>query len=452
MSKKILLSAASCFILSGCLVTTPSFTPPSTPDSWSDYQNNIVQQDNVQALGQWWTQFNDPALNQIINLAMEDSPDRRIAQTRILEARGLRRSAVGALFPSLDATGSVGREDNGINDEDNVYQAGFDASYEIDILGQNRKTANAAQANIKSLEAQYHNVTLTLIAEIARDYTQYRAAQRQVQIAKSNLELQEKTLDLVRNLYEYGEVPKLDVEQAENLVNTTRSSIPEFERRAKNSALRLSVLTGNLPEKLDQFLNVEAPIPHTSIDPVLMAPADVIALRPDVRAAISSLEAAGSLTDAAIADLFPQFNVSGFFGIAENALTSSTTIWSVAIGTAVNLIDFGRIRGRIDTAKAIEMRAFEAYRKTVIEAVTEVETALNDYAKINEQYVHLTNAYDNAREALRLSQLLYREGEVSFLNVLDSQRNVNVADINLINVRSNKTQSLIRLYKSLGVY
>ncbi|MCI5060174.1 MAG: TolC family protein [Alphaproteobacteria bacterium] len=279
-----------------------------------------------------------------------------------------------------------------------------------------------------------------------------RLGQSQVDIAKRNLDIQLKTLDLVRKQKEFGEAPQLDVERAETLVNTTRSSIPEFKRLADNARFRLSVLIGLLPENLRPILQQKAAIPGSDVKPVLSAPANIIALRPDVRAAAFNLSAATALAESAVADIFPEFTLSGFFNIVDNALIDQTSVWSVAVGSAVNLIDFGKIRGRIDAARAVEREAYEAYKKVILQSVSEVETALSDYAYINEQYAHLSNAFINTKKALELSQLLYREGEVSFVNVLEAQRTLNESDSALVNIESARAQSLVRLYKSLGIY
>ncbi|MEM8833467.1 MAG: efflux transporter outer membrane subunit [Pseudomonadota bacterium] len=451
MKKYILLPTA--LLLSGCFGNGLDFSTPykNTPVEWSAYQSDIIQQEDAKILENWWQKLNDPTLNQLIAVAMEASPDRRIAEGRILEARGIRRTTASSLFPSLDATGRAGRQDDGLN-TDNFYEVGFDASYEIDVFGRNRKATDAANKNVERLEAEYHNVTLTLVAEISRDYIDYRRFQKQQRIAQKNLEIQEKTLELVRKQKEFGEAPQLDVERSENLVNTTRASIPEFIRQAEGARYRLSVLTGKLPADLKNIIDTEGDIPDMDIQPVLMAPANVIALRPDIRATIANLEAATSLKEAAIADVLPQFTLSGFFGIAENALTNTTSIWSAAISAAVNLIDFGRLRGQIEAAEGLELQAFELYRKTLLESVSEVETALTDYARNQEQSVYLQKAYDNADKALELSQLLYKEGEVSFINVLEAQRTLNESDAALVNAQAAQTQSLVRLYKSLGVY
>lgn len=447
------LAAFSClFVLSGCFATGKDYSEPAKPESWNAYQSSIIQKTEAQALKSWWERFDDPALNALITLTLNDSPDRRIAEARILEARGVRRTARSSLFPQINGVAEAGREDDGMNDSNNFYEAGFDASFEIDVFGANRNEASARAKQVQALEAEYHDVTLSLVAEVARVYINYRAFERQVDIAQKNLSIQTQTLDLIRNLRDLGEAPQLDVERAENLVNTTRSSIPEFQRLADNARLQLTVLTGNLPKAIHNIVDAPSDIPGAGVEPVLIAPAEILAIRPDIRAAAFNFAANTDLAESATAEIFPTFTVGGFFGIADNAVINSASIWNVVAGAAVALLDFGRIEGQIDAARAREAQAYEQYRRTVLGAVTDVETALTDYTRINEQRISLQKAFDNADRALQLSQALFREGEISFLDVLDAQRTVNEADSTLITAESAQAESLVRLYKSLGVY
>ncbi|NCO04241.1 MAG: TolC family protein [Alphaproteobacteria bacterium] len=451
--KSVITCLIGSFFLAGCITTEPRFEKPVQPHSWGTYQSDLIVRDDVRALGNWWESFDDPVLNQLINLSLSDSPQRRIAETRILEARGIRKTTASFLFPQIGASADSGRSADGFAGRaGDFYDARFDASYEVDLFGRNRKSTNAAEENIRNFEEQYRDVTLSLIAEMTRDYIDYRGFEKQVSIARNNLTIQEKTLDLIRYQKQFGEATQLDVERSENLVNTTRASIPEFIRLADAARLRLSVLTGQLPEVVTPILEAQKPIPKTVIEPVLLAPSQVITLRPDIRAAAANLRAATSLAEFETLDLFPKFTLAGFYGVAKGALFDSTSIWNIAAGTAVSLIDFGRIEGRIDAARAIERRAYEGYRLTILEAIAEVETALSDYAQLNEQYVHLLKAYDNANTALGLSETLYKEGEISFINVLDSQRTLSSADAALTDVEAEKSKSLVRLYKALGVY
>ncbi len=439
-------------MLSSCVTSSEQYQPVMTgPSSWSTKSATGVGVVEPSALKGWWKNFNDPSMGALVDMALSDSPDRKIAEGRIMEARGLRKTAFSSLLPEIGASAGASRRDNGAGGAGQYYDAGFDASYELDIFGANRNASSAADENVKALEAQYENVTLTLIGDVARTYIEYRSYQKQATIARNNLTLQEKTLELVRQLFEAGESPRLDVERSENLVNTTRASIPEYERLAENSLLALSVLVGKMPDEVKPAILPLAPIPGSDVVPVLMAPATVIAQRPDVRASIHSLAQQTDLKESAAADIFPTFSLQGMYGITKTAVLSTTSIWSVAAGAAVSLLNFGRIEGQIDAAEGREKQAFESYRKTVLTAVADVESALNDYARLNERRASLQKAYANAEQGLTLSEALYREGEISFLDVLDSQRSANESQSALITAESQQAQALIRLFKSLGV-
>lgn len=451
MIKRLLCLLFAVF-LSGCATRGQEFPQLELPAQWQAEAARRAKLVETAGLQRWWIGFDDQMLNTLVELTLDGSPDRQIAESRIAESRGLQRTANSSLFPQVGINGSAGRGDEGVVGADNFYDIRFDASFEIDVFGKNRKNVESAEATVAALEAEYHDISLTLIGEVARSYITYRGFQKQVIIAQNNLELQQKTLELVRQQFQYGEAPQLDVERSERLVNTTRASIPEFQRLADNSRLQLSVLTGVMPQELMTYLSQPADIPGVNVTPVLMAPAEVLQLRPDIRAASANLAASTVAAESVTAELFPSFTLSGLYGIAENTLTSATGVWNVTAGIAYSLLDFGRIEGRIDSARAREAQAYHLYRRTVIETISEVETALIDSSAINKQRVILQKALQNAKRAFILSENLYREGEISFLDVLDAQRTVNEADAALVTAQSAQAESLVRLYKSLGVY
>ena len=444
----------SLFLLSSC-VTPQVFQDPKTPEKWqgqTDFKGEFKPEQRAKTLEAWWTFFADPVLDRLIKSAMALSPDRAIALAKVEEARGMARSARSSLFPQLSASGNKRREDTGIAKPDNYYDASFDASYELDIFGGNRNAAGAADLNVEAMQAQFENVTLTLVADVARSYTEYRFYMRQANIATRNLNDEKKIAGLIQQQYKAGEATRLDVERAENQVNNTQASIPDFKRQADNARLRLSVLTGLLPEYISQIVGKDAPIPSADVMPVLASPAEVLAMRPDIRAARAAFAAQTKTTASVTADLFPKLTLSGFYGVQDSAFVSSASVWNVALGAAVRLIDFGRVEGQIDAAKAREEQAYQGLRKSVLEAVMDVEQALVAYAHINEQRTSLVAALQNAKKALELSEQLYKEGEVSFLDVLDAQRSVNAADLAASNAEYAQTIALIALYKALGVY
>lgn len=448
---KYVMCVSLLLALSACATKTTERPQPEIATVWTAAQHQTVEAVDLHSLQAWWKHFDDPVLNQLIDHMLSHSPDRNIAQARILEARGVRKTRRSSLFPQVGFSAEGSRQDFGFVGPSGFSDARFDASFELDVFGRHRKNLNAAEANILALENQYHDMSLSLIAEISRTYIEYRGFAKQSAIAQKNLQAQKDTLSLIVNRKRLGEATQLDVARAENLVNTTMASIPEFTRASDNARLQLSILTGELPEKLLSVLTASNDIPGANVEPVLLAPSAVLALRPDVRAASVNLSAQAALSQAATAELWPTFTLSGFFGATEGAF-STAKVWNIALGTAVNLLDFGRIEGRIDAAKARETIAYEQYRRTVLTAIVDVETALNDYGRIDEQRISLQNAFNNAGDALTLSQNLYQEGEISFLDVLDAQRTVNIADSSLVQSEVAQAESLIRLYKSLGVY
>jgi outer membrane protein TolC len=301
-------------------------------------------------------------------------------------------------------------------------------------------------------EAEYQQASLSLVAEVARTYIEARTAEKQAAIAQKNLEAQQKTLDLINHQKTQGEAPQLDVERAQGLVNTTKAEIPEYQRIADNARLRLTVLTGALPDQIKPLMEARPAVTPATIRPVMTSPAQVLALRPDVAAASSLLAAQTDLTQSAIAEIFPRITLGAFFGLQDTQLIDPTRIWSGTINAVVSLLDFGRIQGNVDAAKAREEQAYETWRKTVLQAVTDVETSLTDYAKSQERTVLLRQAAANAGKSLDLSDQLYKEGEISFLDVLDAQRTRNNAEAAVVASEAAQSQALIALYKSLGVY
>lgn len=448
--KRFCVLMGGAILLSGCYASSADLSTPAVQDSWmGDEAFDAKRTENLQG---WWELFDDAVLNDLVEMALVSSPQRNIAEARILEARGVKRTSRSYLLPQIGASGTAGQQKTTDADSDDYYDAGFDAAWEIDVFGKRRAQLSAGDAQLQGVEALYDDVSLTLIAEIARVYIDYRVAQNQVRIAESNLALQVRTLEIAVALAVVGEGPRLDVERAETIVNATRALLPAFGRQVDAARLQLSVLVGEMPADLAGILAAEGDVPAASVLPVLQAPADIVALRPDVRAAGFALAQASDLADAAVRDLFPTISLSGFFGVADSALSSAKTVWNVAANAAVALIDFGRLEGAIDSARAQEWQTFEAYRQVVIGAVVEVETALSDYAHLRAQRLALSASFDAAERAFSMSLALYREGEIGFLDVLDAQRSLNGVEADLVSALGMQSESLVRLYKSLGVY
>lgn len=423
-----------------------------------DQVEALAYAENREALKGWWEGFADPVLDRLVMQALSTNSDRAAAAARIDEARGLRRSAWAALLPDLQANADKGRQDNGYYGMYDFSSATLDASFELDLFGKNRKQAQAQDAGLQAAMATYYDASVTLVAEVALTYSEYRAAQKLAALAADDVVILDQRRGLEQALLAQGEGTQGGLEQIEAQLHSAQAAAAQAARLVDTARLALTVLVGVMPQEVSALLApkadeaVLAAVPGSDIKPLLLMPADVMTQRPDVQAAWANLAAQGALAESKAAEYFPSLSLSGFFGIAETALVSSATIWNVAAGAAVSVLDFGRLEGAVDAARAREKQAYEAYRKTLLAAVSEVETALSDYAHIHAGYVASSKAFENADRALGLAQALYQGGEVSQVEVLAARQTLNQASVALVEASLAQAQSVIRLYKAFGIY
>lgn len=453
--KPIILSLIVLVLSSGCANTSAQrkldATTVQKPQDWFTSTGEIT--DQASSLTSWWTHFNDPTLNSLVQLTLKQSPDLLNAQAKLKEVQALYGVQKAALFPQLNLSATAQREKDLTQNHTNSHQSGLEASWDIDLFGRNRFRTASAKNNIISTEYNVHSTALSLIAATCQSYIDYRAFYKQQVIAQNNLSIQQQTLDLVKQRFSLGESPQLDVERSENLVHTTASLIPEFQRQADFAFFRLSVLTGQLPEQLALMLKATSTtIPHAHVHPLLDTPANILEQRPDVQQAKYLLLSQTKLTQSAWSDIFPSFTLGGFFGLAETSLLPSETVWSGTLKAALSLLNFGRIRSQIKASQARELQAFEFFRKITLEAIADVETSLSNVISLQHKQSSLDRAHQHAQEALKLSQKLYSEGEISFLNILDAQRSVNEADSTYISAQADHAKATVKLFASLGVY
>ena len=372
-------------IVSGC---TSPLEDASEPFIHKEWQNPLAPNAVALPLKNWYRHFNDDSLTSLVEIALKESPDRHIAKERLREARFLEQAAGSRFFPIINFNGQRDRVNTGINDKRQAFEAGFDASYELDLFGRIENQYRSAEEEKYRLEAEYEYATLTLIAEIGRIYTRIRAADTQLALTKNNVKALKETVEIMSVRHQLGEINQLDLERSLNMLHVAEAQIPEVERGREANRLALSIVTGVTPEDLGDYLKESYDIPKSDNIPLLETPTTVIANRPDVKASKAAFLSAGLNRDALTADLFPTITLGGFYGIAEGAFFDPTEIWSLTAGTAYNVIDFKRIENQIDALKAKERQAFETYRKTILNALAEVETALSDYGIQKKSLLH----------------------------------------------------------------
>lgn len=447
-------------LLSGCAAAGKDYSKPAFdfPGLWhaSDAKTLPGQVPNkirhpAEKSGAWWHSFNDDTLSALVYKALANNQNRKIAEARILETRASRQSTASTLYPQAGINGTASRGNVATQSPASLYQAGFDASYEVDLFGGNKRGVEAADAGIQASEAAYRNISLALTAEVAREYVGFRQLQNLLDLTRKTVASQQKLYDITRAKKAGGIVSDFDVTQSQTLLKTTNARIPEIERQLEASGTRLSILLGEAPGAVNVSLKEMKPVPVAKSLVALDAPAEVIARRPDIQAAERNLAAATALTGAAISEMYPKITLSALFGIQNTSLSGGAGIWSLGSSLFTPLLNFGRIEGQIKASEARQAQAFHAYRQTVIEALGEVETALSSINRENQTRLALQEAADSAGKTVEKSRLRYQSGVSDFTEVLQSEQQLYEINSNLVASKAKISQYMIALYKALAM-
>ena len=446
----------------GCAVG-PDYCPPkaSVPTSWSELPQ--AGKANPESLVQWWKTFNDPVLDSLIIRAVPSNLDLRIAEVRVREARFQRGAVASDLWPSLDTSASYSRSRRSIGISTippsarikrNLYETGFDASWEMDLFGGKRRAVEAANAEIDAAVENQRDVFITLLAEVARNYIEVRGYQRRLHIIHKNISTQQEVVEIVQARYNAGLSSELDVVQAAALLATTQSQIPSLENPMKQAIHRIGILLGQKPGDLLTELTKESQIPHTLVTVPVGLPSDLLRRRPDVRRAERDLAAATARIGMATADWFPKFSLTGSFGFQTEDINAfsitRSRLWSFGPTVRWPIFDAGRIRANIRVQNARQEQAMLNYEKAVLTSLEDVENALVAYTAEHIRGKNLTEAVNANRRAVELANELFTKGLVNFLNVLDAERSLCKSEEELVQNERTVSLNLVILYKALG--
>jgi outer membrane protein, multidrug efflux system len=449
--------------LSGCAVG-PSYQPPPVafPAAWGQATPPDATAHDLD-LSAWWRAFNDPMLDGLVDRALAGNLDLRVATARVREARALRRVAAGERWPAVNASGlySRSRESEnvrplplGSEPEQNLFQVGLDASWELDVWGRVRRSVEAADATAEAAEQDRRDVLVILLAEVARNLVEARAAQQRLVIAHDNIQTQGEIVELTRVRFDAGLGSEVEVSQARTLLATTEAQVPALEAARDQAIHRVAVLVGTPPAGLLAELRGADRIPVGPPSVPVGLPSDLLRRRPDIRRAERELAAATARIGIATADLFPRFSLVGTLGVAAtdaaNFFTGGSRFSSVGPQVVWPIFAGGRIRANIRVQEARQEAALARYEGAILGALEDTENALVGYGNEQTRRARLGEAVDASRLALRLSRELYLRGLADFLTVLDNQRSVYTAEDQLVQSNRTVAVNLIALYKALG--
>ncbi|PMS30871.1 NodT family efflux transporter outer membrane factor (OMF) lipoprotein [Trinickia symbiotica] len=490
--RAMLLAVLACLAMAACTVG-PNFEPPKSPTPEVFNRTQTAQAPSKAVKGQfgpeWWTLFNDPVLNGLEKQLADANLDVAAASARLLQSRAARRVAGAAEYPTLDGAASYNRErgsENGIlsllgvtptqsqpqsasgsaplgvaampgskgSPAYNLYQAGFDASWEVDIWGRVRRSVEAATALSAASYEDRNAVLLSARAELARDYIELRDTQELLQIAHQNLDIANDALKLTQVRAHEGVTTDLDVSNASAQVENIESRIPTLESHSETTINAIGLLLGEEPGALRQTLAATQEVPALPGQVPIGFPSELVQRRPDIRKAEAELHAATASIGVAKADFYPRIMLNGSAGFQSLQL-SNLASWAsgqFVIGPSITfpIFEGGRLKGTLQLREAQQQEAAIAYKETVLRAWQEVDDALVTYDAEQRRRDRLAQAVTMNERALSVARERYKAGALDYLDVLNVQKQLLEAQSNLEQSRATAATNLITLCKALG--
>jgi outer membrane protein, multidrug efflux system len=456
VSGAILFAAVS----SSCTVG-PNYNKPLVvePTVYRGAAAELSAKPDVASFGdqKWWDVFQDEALQTLIRAALEQNYDVRIAATRILEARALLGIAQADQLPEVTASASVFSQRSPAAAgrpavDTSPVQLGLSASWELDFWGRFRRATESARANLLSDEWAQRQVISSLVSDVASAYFQLREQDLELEISRQTLASRRDSLRLTQVLADGGATSLLDVRQAEQLVFGASASIPDLESRIEQQENFISILVGRNPEGVMRG----RPLIDQQQPPEVPAglPSSLLERRPDILQAEQQLVAANAQIGVAKADFFPRISLTAIGGYQSSALarlfTGPAGLWTFGASALQPVFEGGRIRNNVAFAEARTQEATLVYQRTVQQAFRDVSDALVSYRKSREVRTEQQKLTTAAEDATRLSNMRYRGGAASYLEVLDSETRFFDAQLNLALAQLRELQSLVQIYRSLG--
>lgn len=449
----ILCTLASCNV-------GPKFVKPQ-PKMPADFASRADAARAAEVDATWWRKLNDSTLNDLVALADTQNKDLSAARSRLLEARALWRESRFNYAPTVtfgstyDSVRNGATSFSGLRTRDyELYRTGFDADWELDFFGRIRNSVKAAKANSSAMDANLHDLLISLQAEIAINYLELRGAQAQLTVANENAGNQSDALHIAEASLKGGRGTQLDVARANALWNTTLAQIPTHQENIAKSIHRIAVLCGQNPSELRLRLQSSKRQPVAPARIGIVKPEELLRRRPDIRVAEEILAAETARIGVAVADLFPRVTFSGRIDIQASTLSSLTgrnsdgfTLGPRITWAAFNL---GRVRQQIAAAGRRADTALARYEQTVLLALEEAENALTSYDRERVRLHHLEVSATSAREAATLARKRYQDGIADFLTVLDAERVALGAQNDIALSRTRVATAWVRIYKAMG--
>jgi outer membrane protein TolC len=469
-------------LLFACTTLGPDYQPPpkaELPSQWSD--SEATQQ--ALAVGQWWQLFNDAVLSELIEQGAQQNLSIAAAGLRIVQARAALGISDALIFPQQQQVN--GSYSALYRDEDwfNSANASLDVGWEMDIWGKYARGIESSEANLYASIASYHDVLVSISAEIARNYINYRTAQERMYLSRQNISIQQRVVDMTQVQFEAGNVSELDVQQAKAQLYATQSSLPVLKLAKLQARNAIAVLLGTVPEKIEPLLSQDEKRKIPALDKrisetqkpgvaaenyskysvIPQAPkldsnidAQLVMRRPDLRVAELLSRAQSARIGLTEADLYPQFFLFGSLGVSQTVRSSNSFDLSDAVtatigpGLSWNIFQYGRIKNAVRIEDALFQESLTNYNQNVLEAVQEVTNALDAYRNNVDKSAYDLSAVEASIRAFNISANQYNNGLVTYQRLLSTVEKMTLREDIYAQTRGNIANQVVALYKALG--
>jgi outer membrane protein, multidrug efflux system len=451
------ISASTAMI--GCMVG-PNYHRPAvpTPGVYRDLSDDSQAQGQAASFADlhWWQVFQDPRLQELIRTALKENYDLQLATERISAARAQVTITRSSLFPQVQANSNFeGGKDPTSQATYNILALTADAAFQLDLFGRLRRATEASRAQLLATEDARDTVILTLVSDVASDYFALLEIYLELQITRDTVKTQEDSVKLTRLRLDHGLATKLDVLQAQQVLDTANAAVPDLERQIGQEEDAISILLGHYPESVRPGLPLaEQPLPP-EVPPGM--PSTLLERRPDIRQVEQDLITANAEIGVARAAFFPQISLTGSGGgafgrstILTGLMSSQTGIWSYGVQVSQPIFTGGALRGNLRLAESEQRQELIAYKQVIQLSFRDVSDALIGYQKLHQVRVAQEITVKDLQDSVDTSLRRYRGGITTYLEVLDGQRSLFTAELTLAQARGNEYQSLVQLYKALG--
>ena len=446
-------------MLAGCMVG-PKYHRPAvqTPAAYRDLSENSQVQAQTASYADlpWWQVFQDPKLQELIRTALKQSYDLQLATERINAARAQLAVTRSSLFPQVAGNANFnGGKENLEQSRYNFLTLAADAAFQLDFFGKLRRATEAARAQLLATEDARQVVVLTLVSDVASDYFSLLQLDLQLKITRETVNTQTDSVKLTNLRLQHGVATKLDVLQAQQVLDTANAQIPDLERQIAQEEDAISILLGNYPQNVSRGI----PLVEQTLPPQVPAglPSSIIERRPDIREAEQTLISANANIGVAKAQFFPQISLTGSGGgsfgrdsVFPSFYNTQLGIWSYGAQVSQPIFTGGALKGNLRLAESQQQQALIGYREAIQHAFGDVSDALIGYEKLHQVRMRQQDSVADLRESVRISTLRYKGGTTTYLEVLDGQRSLYGAELTLATARGDEYRSLVQLYKALG--